>query len=135
MQRNIDRRDAVVNEGLRPERLRYHLTNDVLAYATRRAEDRLANANPAITIRLRERRRECVVNVGGAPRGVDSHIAEVQEFGALFRARLGAKYRAGVLKHRAARQDGLAHVSGEVDRAAHDAELQRARVEVSTEEC
>jgi len=108
MQFNIDRRGALVDEGLRPEGLRYHLTNDVLVYATRRAEDRLADADPAIAIRLRERRCECVVNVGGAPRSVDAHIADVQEFGALFRIRLGAEYRAGVLKHCAAgRMDSL----------------------------
>src|SRR5215468_3942614 len=118
MQHDIDRWGAVVDEALCPERLRYHLANDVLVYATRRAEDRLANANPAIAIRLRERRCERAVNVGRPARSVDAHIAEVQEFGALFRIRLGAKDRVGVLKHRAARQDGLAYVGGEVDQAA-----------------
>jgi hypothetical protein len=53
----------------------------------------------------------------------------VQKFGALFRIALSAKKGAGVLEHRPARQDGLAHIGGEV--AANDAEVRVGDAEAS----
>src|SRR5262245_35889460 len=54
VQRNIDSGDAVIDEGLRPERLPDQLTDHVLARVSGTAKDQLADAHAAIPIRFCE---------------------------------------------------------------------------------
>jgi hypothetical protein len=48
----------------------------------------------------------------------------MQKFGALFRRESGTEQRLGVVKDRAARQNGLKHIRREVDWGAHSVGVQ-----------